>query len=84
MTQDQWDTDELGKLTDARFANRIKASQHAVYHHLAELAAGTALPQTREWPDFWIPKPSPRARSKFALRVFRRGRWPTEITAKTA
>lgn len=78
LTQDQWDTDQLGEMSDERFSTRIKAAQHRVYVHLAELAVDPPLPQTKPWPDYWTPQLSPKVRSKFALRVFRCGRWPTK------
>ena len=76
MIRDEWDTDTLGDQIDDCFSTRIKVAQHTVYEHLVTLANSPPLPQTNQWPDYWEPEPSPKARSKFALRVFRRGFWP--------
>ncbi len=83
LIQDRWDTNKLGK-ADERTATRIKAAQHEVYKHLTKLAVDPALPQTKKWPDYWMPQSSSKARSKFALRVFRSGRWPPKRESRTA
>lgn len=78
MKKAQWDSNGLGKLTpNDQPACRIKGCQYAVYQHLSQLVHHPPLPHKRDWPDYWTPVPSPRTRTKFALRVFRRGRWPT-------
>ena len=77
MRHDEWDTDGLGGQVNEDIAVRIKDAQYAVYCHLKGLANTPPLPQTQQWPDYWKPEPSPRARNNFALRVFRRGNWPT-------
>lgn len=76
LRQDKWDSDALGALTDGRMASRIKTAQHSVYQHIEELTTGIGITRDKNWPDYWTPTPSSRSRSKFGLRVFRRGRWP--------
>jgi len=76
MIFDSWDSDELGTLFEQRSAKCIKIAQHNVYEHLENLAGDPSLPKGKEWPDYWTPEPSALARNKFALRVFRYGRWP--------
>ena len=76
MNLDSWDTNELGKSIEGRYAARIKSAQNDVYRHLENMAGAAALPRRKEWPDYWTPEPSPRARNRFALRVYRCGRWP--------
>lgn len=76
LLQDRWDTDNLGHAMEARIAERIKGAQYRVYEHLAQLINDPPLPRGNDWPDYWTPEPSRKARNKFALRVFRCGRWP--------
>lgn len=78
MVFDTWDSDELGCSLEQRSAVRIKLAQNTVYQHLANMVGEPALLNEKKWPDYWSPEPSPLARNKFALRVFRCGRWPTE------
>ena len=82
MRNDEWNTDGLGNQIDEGFRVRIKCAQHAVYLHLESLAKDPPLPQTNPWPDHGTPKLSKKARSNFALRVFRRGKWPKEKSTR--
>ena len=77
MRHDDWDTDALGSQIDKRVATRIKTAQHDVYCHLERVASTPPLPKNNSWPDYWCPEPSSKLRTKFALRVFRLGKWPT-------
>jgi hypothetical protein len=54
-----------------------KASQHRVYLAIEEMIGTDSLIRKREWPDYWNPEPSTKARFQFSLRIFRRGRWPS-------
>ena len=54
----------------------IKGSQHRVYLALEELAGADSLSRDKAWPDYWNPVPSPDARYRFSLRIYRRDRWP--------
>lgn len=61
-------------------AATIKQTQHRVYLFLESLVGSRALTRRMgnvRWPDYWTSKPSPKYRPVFALRIFRRGRWPT-------
>jgi len=58
-------------------AARIKEAQHRVYLYLENVVGPDALSKSKAWPDYWNPRPSPKSRPIFALRIFRRGRWPT-------
>jgi hypothetical protein len=69
-----WHADDLGRNGEAA-SERIKRCQYYVYRHLAAIVGDENL-QTEGWPDYWSPVPSPRTRPKFALRTFRKGRWP--------
>ena len=74
LTRGEWDTDCLGDRVDG-FLARIKHAQFDVYQHLECLASAGALSRVNR-PDYWVRAPSPKTRTKFALRVFRRGKWP--------
>jgi hypothetical protein len=76
LRQSNWRTDSLGKYVEEA-AEIIKQAQHRVYLHLESLVGSDALVKSRCFPDYWNPQPSPKTRPKFALRVFRRGRWPS-------
>lgn len=71
----RWDTDDLGR-ADETAAQRIKLCQYRVYQHLVSIIGDKNLQKDNAWPDYWSPVPSQRARPQFALRVFRKGRWP--------
>jgi hypothetical protein len=58
-------------------AVRIKEAQHRVYLYLENVVGPNALSKSKAQPDYWNPGPSPKSRPIFALRIFRRGRWPT-------
>lgn len=61
-------------------AATIKQAQHRVYLFLESLVGSRVLTRStgsKRWPDYWTPKPSSKCRPLFALRIFRRGRWPT-------
>jgi len=79
-----WHTDTLGRIkpTDS-VAKLVKESQHRVYQYLAAVVGSDGLKRDRAWPDYWSPKPSARARPKFSLRVFRKGRWRIQATRPT-
>ena len=62
LRRGEWDTDILGDQIDG-FIARVKCVQFDVYEHLKGLASS-------------VQAPSRRTRTKFALRVFRRGKWP--------
>ncbi len=64
-----------GDVVDAA-SRRIKAAQHQVYRCLERTVGAAALCRDKAWPDYWNSEPSAKARPKFGLRVFRRGRWP--------
>ncbi|MDD9985539.1 MAG: hypothetical protein OXQ31_04625 [Spirochaetaceae bacterium] len=70
----EWDSDGLGDRVGG-FLARIKAAQFDVYRHLEGLASASALCRVSH-PDYWVSAPSPKTKTKFALRVFRRGKWP--------
>ena len=36
------------------------------------------FPDMIKWPDYWKPEPNPRKRMTLGLRVYRKGRWPTQ------
>jgi hypothetical protein len=73
-----WHTDVLGDIEPGDEMTRvIKAAQYRVYRHVEQLVSPGSLKRDKAWPDYWDPKPSPKARPRFALRVFRSGRWPT-------
>jgi hypothetical protein len=73
-----WHTDALGDIEPGdEMAHVIKAAQYRVYRHIEQLVSPESLKRDNAWPDYWDPKPSPKARPRFALRVFRSGRWPT-------
>lgn len=65
-------------------SRRIKAAQHQVYQCLERAVGGAALCRDKAWPDYWNPEPSSKARPKFGLRVFRRGRWPKRTSSGLA
>ena len=73
--------DTTSRLRDDAAARIIKVAQHRVYQHISGLVGIEALQRQKAWPDYWTEKPSPRARPRFAFRVFRSGRWPTHRTA---
>ena len=67
----------FGRIDDGDAAARtIKLAQNRVYLYLEQLVGSKALEKTKAWPDYWNPNRSPRARRRFALHVFRHGRWP--------
>ncbi len=73
-----WHNDDLGELDpNDQAAAIIKGAQHRVYQHLERLVAPDSLQREPAWPDYWNASPSLRARPRFALRVYRSGRWPT-------
>ncbi len=72
-----WHSDQLGAIDqDDEAPHIIKAAQHRVYQHIEQLVGPGSLRREPAWPDYWDPQPSPKARSRFALRVYRSGRWP--------
>jgi len=79
LREAMWHTDSLGRIdpTDEA-AQWIKESQYRVYQYLESLVGTDALDRSKRWPDYWNPTPSHRARPRFALRIFRRGRWPRQ------
>ena len=83
LTDGGWHRDHLGEWDPNDAAPQIiKEAQHRVYQHLERLAGPTSLRRESAWPDYWTAQPSSRARPRFALRVYRRGRWPkTSIDA---
>ncbi len=73
----EWDTNQLGSTMQNEDESRIiKSCQYNVYKHFVDLAGEDAFCRDTAWPDYWNPEPSPLARTKFALRVFRKGKWP--------
>jgi hypothetical protein len=62
----------------------IKLAQHQVFEHLTDIAGEGALARGNDWPDYWDPTPSRRKRTEFALRVFRKGPWPTVLQTSLA
>jgi hypothetical protein len=77
LRQSNWHTDALGGQQYSEEAARIiKQAQNKVYLYLEGLVGFHALEKSKRFPDYWNSQPSPKARPKFALRVFRRGRWP--------
>jgi hypothetical protein len=79
LREARWHTDSLGRIDpNDEAAQRIKESQYRVYQHLESLVGPAALNRSNRWPDYWNPNPSPKARPRFALRIFRRGRWPKQ------
>ena len=83
MKHDEWNSNELGDQIDSRLIARINHAQRTVYLHLEGLVDNPPLPQTSEWPEYSDPTPSPRVRRNFALRVFRRGKWPSRPVQET-
>lgn len=72
-----WHSDDLGELdAEDKAPYIIKTAQNRVYQHIERLVGLDALERTPAWPDYWNAQPSLRARPRFALRVFRSGRWP--------
>jgi hypothetical protein len=79
-----WHTDELGPIEPQKEAARIiKLAQNRVYRWLEGLVGSEKLAKGKEWPDYWNPEPSPKSRPQFALRIFRRGRWPIRLVNST-
>lgn len=77
-----WHRDALGDIEPGdEMARVIKEAQYRVYRHIEQLVGPESLKRDKAWPDYWDPKPSPKARPRFALRVFRSGRWPTTKSA---
>ena len=73
-----WHTDTLGRIEPQDEAARlIKSAQNRVYRWLEGLVGAERLERGKAWPDYWSAEPSAKSRPKFALRIFRRGRWPT-------
>lgn len=66
----------LGGDTYDRVAASIKLTQNRIFNYL-ENTAGTPLVKDKQWPDYWNPNPHPGRRTEFALRVYRKGKWPT-------
>ena len=82
LREADWHTDTLGHLEPTDEAARIiKAAQHRVYQHIEQCAGSSAIDKSSAWPDYWEQEPSPKARPRFALRIFRSGRWPTSKRA---
>lgn len=72
-----WNSDSLGEPDrDDESPYIIKNAQHRVYQHIEQLVGPESLRKGPAWPDYWNAQPSSRARLRFALRVFRSGRWP--------
>lgn len=66
----------LGETSYPAAARVIKRCQYNVYRHLEKLAGSESLEKTRVYPDYWNIEPSQERRSKFGLRLLRKGRWP--------
>jgi hypothetical protein len=66
----------LGPQSYNHAAQIIKSTQNNIYLYLTKLCGESALPKTREYPDYWNPAPYKGKQTKFALRVYRKGRWP--------
>lgn len=79
LRESNWHTDGLAaEKNSEEAAGIIKQAQYRVYLYLESLVGSDALAKNKSFPDYWNPQPSPKARPKFALRVFRRGRWPIQ------
>lgn len=77
LTQADWHTDNLGRIGHEDDAARlINQAQHRLYRYLEQAVGADALVKSSAWPDYWTSMPSPQARPRFGLRIFRRGRWP--------
>lgn len=63
----------LGSDSYDRVAAPIKRTQHEIFKYLDETAE-VPLERAKRWPDYWEPKPHPGRRTKFALRVYRKGK----------
>ena len=83
MKHDEWNSNSLGEQIDSRLIARMNQAQHTVSLHLENLAGNSPLPKSSEWPEYSDPKPSSKVRRNFALRVFRRGNWPSRPAQKT-
>ena len=82
LSRADWHNDNLGRIErDDEAARVIKETQHRVYRHIEGLVGSSSLKRGKTWPDYWDPRPSPKARPRFALRVFRSGRWPNTKSA---
>lgn len=68
-----WVDNLMGEISWADHADRMKAFHFAVFQHISSLCDPDTLPR-KDHPDYWNPKPSPKFRRKFALRVFRKGK----------
>lgn len=74
LREGSWQTNTLGRMDAGDESARIiKESQYRVYLHLEGLVGEQALCKAKDWPDYWNPTPSSRARPRFDLRIFRRG-----------
>ena len=78
--------DELGRDDYAIAAPIIKQAQYNVYKHLEKIVGqnqleflGSSEYPDYKYPDYCSPAPNPKKRVDFALRVFRKGRWPKQL-----
>lgn len=67
---------EMGSQSYSEAAPVIKRSQHNVFCHLERVAGVARILRHKSYPDYWNPLPSSKKRSKFGLRIFRKGGWP--------
>jgi hypothetical protein len=77
LLEADWHTDSLGRIPrHDESARLIKSAQNRVYRWLEGVVGAERLERDKAWPDYWTVEPSAKSRPKFALRIFRRGRWP--------
>lgn len=65
----------LGSDSYERVAASIKECQYRIFKYLEQL--GGPLTRGKAWPDYWESAPHAGRRTDFALRVYRKGKWPT-------
>ena len=79
LRNNDWDTDELGSHIAPEVLDRIQRLQSTVFLHLTRLAFDPPLSRYDELPEYTNLGSSNNIRRDFAVRIFRRGRWPSQL-----